>query len=436
MTGPEENALIFDWAQPASPRPGAAAHVMLDDETLRDGLQSPSVLDPPVETKVELLHLMESFGIETANVGLPGAGPRQVEAATRLCREISEQRLRIRPNCAARTLRADIEPIADLSQRTGVPIEACLFIGSSPIRQYAEEWDLEHILRHTREAIAFAVGEGLSVMYVTEDTVRSSPDHLRVLFSAAIEAGAKRLCLCDTCGAAVPMGVRNLVSWSKALVDELHAAVALDWHGHRDRGLDLANSLAAIEGGATRIHGTALGIGERVGNTPMEQLLVNLNLLGLREDDLSRLPDYVAAVSIATGVSIPVNMPVVGRDAFRTATGVHAAAVIKAQKKGLTWLADRVYSGVPAGMIGRAQEIEVGPMSGASNVIHYLTSRGLGNTPELVRAVLDAAKQSNRVLTEDEIFAIVRGMVAAGNSADPRAAQTTRAPDRSGKLST
>lgn len=418
MNIPEENSLIYDWAQTGAPH-SQPQRVMLDDETLRDGLQSPSVLDPPLEAKVEMLHMMESFGIETANVGLPGAGARQREAVTTLCREIAKQRMGIRPNCAARTLRADIEPIADISQRTGVPIEACLFIGSSPIRQYAEEWDLDHILRHTREAITFAVKEGLEVMYVTEDTARSAPEHLRVLFTAAIEAGAKRLCLCDTCGAAVPDGVRKLVAWTKLLVETIGAPIGLDWHGHRDRGLDLANSLAAIEGGATRVHGTALGIGERVGNTPMEQLLVNLNLMGLRRDDLRRLPEYVAAVSRGTAVTIPVNMPVVGRDAFRTATGVHASAVIKAQKKGQAWLADLIYSGVPASLIARKQEIEVGPMSGASNVIHFLSSRGWSCNPETVHAVLDRAKQSNRVLTEEEVVEIVRQMAANGTSSSP-----------------
>jgi len=412
MNVPDESSLIYDWAQPNGDITQAAVPIQLDDESLRDGLQSPSVIDPPVETKVAILHLMESLGIETANVGLPGAGPRQFEAVTRLCHEISDQRLRIRPNCAARTMLVDIQPIAEAAQRTGTPIEACLFIGSSPIRQYAEEWDIEHILRHTREAVRFAVGEGLPVMYVTEDTIRSSPEHLRVLMTAAIEAGAKRLCLCDTCGAAVPSGVRNLVRWVKHLVTELGADVGIDWHGHRDRGLDVANTLAAIEAGATRVHGTALGIGERVGNTPMEQLLVNLNLLGMRNDDLSRLPEYVALVSEATGVAMPVNMPIVGRDAFRTATGVHAAAVIKAKKKGHAWLADRVYSGVPAGMVGRTQEIEVGPMSGASNVIYYLTSRGLPGTPEAVQAVLGVAKQSNRVLSEAEILEAARAALS------------------------
>ena len=413
MSGPAPERLIHDWAAGGAPAP--ARPPKLDDETLRDGLQSPSVADPSVEVKVEILHLMNGLGIETADVGLPGAGPRQREAVERLCREIGQHRLRIRANCAGRTVVADIQPMADLVQRTGVPIEACIFIGSSPIRQYAEEWALDHILRHTEEAVRFAVGEGLDVMYVTEDTIRSSPDDLRRLLTAAVRAGAKRVCLCDTVGAAVPQGVRNLVAWTKALLAELGSAeVGIDWHGHRDRGLDVANTLAAVEAGATRVHGTALGVGERVGNTPMEQLLVNLRLLGWRDDDLTTLPDYCAAVSHAVGVPIPANWPIVGRDAFRTATGVHAAAVIKAQKKGADWLADRIYSGVPASWVGRAQEIEIGHMSGGSNVLHYLRSRGLPTDQAVVDAVMALAKRSERLLSEQDVREVVAAVTKAG----------------------
>jgi len=417
VTAPGADRLIYDWAL-ASAAPPAPRAAMLDDETLRDGLQSPSVTDPAVETKLEILHLMNGLGIETADVGLPGAGPRQREAVERLCVEIRDQKLRIRPNCAARTVAADIQPIADVTQKTGVPIEACVFIGSSPIRQYAEEWGIDRIQRHTEEAVRFAVSEGLDVMYVTEDTIRSHPDDLRLLLTAAIESGAKRVCLCDTVGAAVPQGVRNLVTWARQLLAELGVAdrVGIDWHGHRDRGLDVANTLAALEAGATRVHGTALGVGERVGNTPMEQLLVNLKLLGWRDDDLTTLPAYCAAVSRATGVPIPANWPVVGRDAFRTATGVHAAAVVKAQKKGAEWLADRIYSGVPASWVGRTQEIEIGHMSGGSNVLHYLRSRGLPTDQAVVDAVMAVAKRSERLLTEQEILATVRS--ASGRAGD------------------
>ncbi len=410
MSTPEEKSLIYDWAENGPRQAQWPRHVMIDDETLRDGLQSPSVTDPPVETKLRILHLMESLGIETADVGLPGAGERQRDAVLRLCREISQHRMHIRANCAARTLIVDIRPIAEVSQLTGVPIEACLFIGSSPIRQYAEEWQVEDILRHSREAISFALREGLEVMYVTEDTVRSSPEHLRILLTAAVEAGAKRLCLCDTCGAGTPVAVHNLVSWVKELLQQIGTPhIGIDWHGHRDRGLDLANALAAIEAGASRVHGTAFGIGERVGNTPIEQLLVNLKLLGIRNDDLTRLSEYVRLVSQVTRVPIAVNTPIVGCDAFRTATGVHAAAVVKAQKKGHAWLADRVYSGVPAGWIGRRQEIEIGPMSGNSNVQYYLASHGVPVTPELTKRIMEEAKKSPRVLTSAEILGIVRG---------------------------
>ena len=399
-------SLIFDWSAYGSRRAEWPAGVMLYDETLRDGLQSPSIVDPPAEKKLEILHLMEALGIDYLDAGLPGAGPRQRDAVVRICDEITRSKMRIKATCAARTVRADIKPIVDAAQRTGVPIEAMVFIGSSPVRQLAEDWSIDFIMRQSCDAISFAVSEGLDVTYVTEDTTRSSPDDLRILLTAAVEAGAKRVCLCDTCGAAVPNGVYNLVQWVRELMGALDADVGIDWHGHRDRGLALPNSLAAIEAGATRIHGTALGVGERVGNTPMEQLLVNLELLGIRESDLTKLAEYCSVVAEATGAPLPANMPIVGRDAFRTATGVHAAAVIKARKRGQELLANLVYSGVPAQWVGRTQEIEIGPMSGASNVVHYLAARGMPGGPDVVSAVLAEAKKSDRLLTESEVAAI------------------------------
>jgi 2-isopropylmalate synthase len=407
MTTPS-HALTHDW-EPAGPhRFRAGGHIQLNDETLRDGLQSPSVTDPPAETKVRLLHLMDALSIETACVGLPGAGERQRADAERLCREIAEKKLAIRPNCAGRTLVRDIEPMIDLSQTTGVPVEVCVFIGSSPIRLHTEGWDMARILKHTRDAVTFAVKEGMDVMYVTEDTVRSSPEHLEQLMTAAVEAGAKRLCICDTVGSAIPEGVMNLVGWVGDLIQRLGVDVGIDWHGHRDRGLAMANSLAAAQAGASRLHGAALGVGERVGNTPMEQLLVNLRLLGRRDHDISALPGYAQAVSEALEVPIPANQPVIGRDAFRTATGVHAAAVVKARARGDVGLADAVYSGVPASWLGREQEIEIGPMSGSSNVTHFLEVRGLPHDPEMVQTVLARAKESQRLLPEEDVAAIVQ----------------------------
>jgi isopropylmalate/homocitrate/citramalate synthase len=397
--------LIYDWNATPDAKPPV---VMLDDETLRDGLQSPSVRTPTIDEKLRILHLIDALGIDTANIGLPGAGPHVVRDVERLAREMADAKLRVTPNCAARTLAADITPIAEISQRVGMKIECCTFIGSSPLRQYAEGWEIDHLLRLTEDAITLAVREGLPVMYVTEDTTRADPETVRQLYSTAVRAGAARVCVCDTVGHATPAGASSLVRFVAQVIADCGAAnVGIDWHGHRDRGLDVVNALAALSAGATRLHGTAIGIGERVGNTPMDLLLVNLVLMGYITRDLSRLVDYCEAVSAATGIPIPPNYPVVGRDAFRTATGVHAAAVIKAFKKHDLALADAVYSSVPASLVGRDQEIEVGPMSGKSNVVFWLEKRGLPVTDAVVERIFAKAKAATSVLDEKAILDIV-----------------------------
>src|ERR671914_922317 len=394
--------LVYDWntIEPSLTAPNR--HISIDDETLRDGLQSPSVSEPAVEQKLELLHLMEALGIDTADIGLPGAGGTHAAGVERLAREIADKKLKIRPNCAARTHRNDIIPIAEISQRAGIPIEACTFIGSSSVRFFAEDWTLDRLLQMTEEAVSFAVNQGLPVMYVTEDTTRAKPETIRALYTTAIQCGAKAVCVCDTVGHSTPDGARAVVRFVKSIIEEQGGNIRLDWHGHQDRGLGVINSLAAIEGGADQVHGSAIGVGERVGNTPMDQLLVNLKLMGWIDNDLSRLRDYCAKAAESCGWTIPLNYPVFGRDAFRTATGVHAAAVIKSFKKGDDELADLIYSGVPAGLFGMRQQIEVGPMSGKSNVVYWLESRGLDATDERVQRIYDRAKSARGVLSEEE----------------------------------
>src|SRR5256884_1925213 len=399
--------LVYDWnkVEPTTAAPNRK--ISFDDETLRDGLQSPSVCEPSIEKKIELLHLMDAVGIDTADIGLPGAGGTHAAGVERLAREIADKKLRIRPNCAARTHRNDIEPIAQISQRVGIPIEACTFIGSSPVRFYAEDWTLDKLLRLTEEAVTFAVSEGLPVMYVTEDTTRADPETIRALYTTAIRCGAKAICVCDTVGHSTPDGARSVVQFVKNIIQEQGGNIRLDWHGHQDRGLGVINSIAAIQGGADQVHGSALGIGERVGNTPMDQLLVNLKLMGWIQNDLSRLGEYCSRAAKACGWAIPYNYPVFGRDAFRTATGVHAAAVIKSYKKGDRELADMVYSGVPAGLFGLEQVVEIGPMSGKSNVIYWLEKRGIEPSEDRVTRIYDRAKQASGVLADDEIMQLV-----------------------------
>ncbi|HEY0004193.1 MAG TPA: LeuA family protein [Pyrinomonadaceae bacterium] len=399
--------LIYDWNKIGQTAARPDRHIAFDDETLRDGLQSPSVCEPSVEKKIELLHLMDALGIDTADIGLPGAGGAHAAGVERLAREIADNKMRIRPNCAARTHRNDIIPIAEISQRAGIAIEACTFIGSSPIRFYAEEWTLDKLLQLTEDAVTFAVSQGLPVMFVTEDTTRADPQTIRALYTAAIRCGARAVCVCDTVGHSTPEGARAVVRYVKSIIEEQGEQVRLDWHGHQDRGLGVINSIAAIEGGADEVHGSALGVGERVGNTPLDQLLVNLKLMGWIDNDLSLLGQYCETAAQSCGWTIPYNYPVFGRDAFRTATGVHAAAVIKSYRKGDTELADLIYSGVPAGLFGLKQKIEIGPMSGKSNVVYWLESRSIEASEDRIARIYERAKQASSVLEEDEIMQLV-----------------------------
>ncbi len=406
-----DHELIYDWnsvekVAPISPR----RKIQFLDETLRDGIQSPSVVDPSIEDKLRLVELANDLGIDTMDIGLPGAGKRAIEDVTTIAQHIKSHGLKIKASCAARTHVNDVQAIIDISQAVGIEIEVLCFIGSSPIRQYAEDWDLARMLELSATAIDLARRYNLPVAYVTEDTTRSRPEILTKMFTCAVEHGAQRLIVCDTVGHATPDGIKNLLRFTRNMLDGMgRPDVGIDWHGHNDRGLGVVNSIFAIEYGADRIHGTALGIGERVGNAALDQILLNLKLLGeLPEHDLTKLVLWCKTASQATRVPIHPQYPLVGEDAFRTATGVHAAAIIKAEKKGDSWLADRIYSGVPAGMFGKEQQIEIGHYSGESNVVYWLKKRGHEPTRELVAAVLAAAKRGNRVLSDDEIVAVIK----------------------------
>jgi isopropylmalate/homocitrate/citramalate synthase len=405
--------LIYDWNKNFPPGLKPAGPVLLNDESLRDGLQSPSVRDPSIPEKIEILHLMEALGINSLDLGLPGAGPRAVEAVTALAREIIANKMKIQPNCAARTHESDIRPIAEIVQKTGLRIEAATFIGSSPIRRFTEGWTVDFLLQTTERAVKFAVSLGLDVMYVTEDTSRCDPETVKRLYATAIRGGARAICICDTAGHATPMGALSLVRFvMEQVVKPSGEKIRVDWHGHSDRGLSIANSMAALIAGANCVHGCAIGLGERVGNTQIDQMLVNLKLMEIEpweRQDLTKLKQYCEAVSRATGVPIPRNYPVVGDDAFRTATGVHAAAIIKAYRKNDVVLANTVYSGVPSHVFGMDQIIDVGPMSGKSNVLFWLERHGISPSQDLVDRIYRRAKESDHTLTEQEILACVPG---------------------------
>jgi len=426
-----EADIIYDWN--ALERKGKLFQhkVSFFDETLRDGVQCPSVVDPRIDDKIKLVHLMNDVGIDHVDIGLPGAGKRAFEDVVTLGRELLDANLSIKPACAARTHLADIRPIVEASQKIGSEIEVMAFLGSSPIRLYAEDWDLDMMLKRSSEAIDFAVSNGLRCTFVTEDTTRSRPEVLAALFRNAIEHGAHRLCLCDTVGHATPDGIRNLIQWTRNFISTMGVKVGIDWHGHNDRGLGVTNTIHALEFGADRAHGTILGVGERVGNASLDQVLLNLKLLGeIPEHDLSKLLLLCRLTAKACHVPIPYNYPMAGSDAFRTATGVHAAAIIKAERKGHAFLADRIYSGVPAATFGREQEIEIGHMSGESNVLYWLKKRHIDADPALVKRILAAAKGTDHILTEDEVNQVIKEHRAATSSGD--SGTTAPSPARAG----
>ena len=330
---------VYDWNAATPAHIPAGQRILLNDETLRDGLQNPSVHDPSIGEKIEILHLTEALGIDSLNIGLPGAGPRAAADVEALAREIATNRMRIKPNCAARTVEADIRPIAEISQRVGIAIEAATFLGSSPIRRLVEDWTVDHLERTTEKAVQFAVAQNLPVMYVTEDTVRTDPDTVKRLYTTAIRNGARAIVLCDTVGHATPDGAYNLVKFAiENIVKPSGEKIRVDWHGHNDRGLSISNSLAALAAGADC---------------------------------------------------------------------VHAAAIIKAFRKGDKELANIVYSGVPSHLFGLEQVIEIGPMSGKSNVLFWLEKHGKPTDDATVNRIFDAAKQSARVLTDAEVLALI-----------------------------
>ena len=402
MTSP----LTHDWNRRDAPGP-APPSVRLLDGTLRDGLQAPSVRTPTPEEKIDILARMDALAIDAADIGLPGAGGKAASDVERLVKAIGSARLKLRPVCAARAIASDVTSVAEIAQRTGVSIECAIFVGSGPIRRLTAGESVEQLQRGAEAALALAVKEGLAATCVSEDTTRCEPDALRPLLTAAVRAGASRVCITDSAGQATPAGAAAIVGFVRSLLIDLGSDAAIDWHGHDDRGFALASSLAALEAGATRLHGSALGIGERAGNAPIELLLVNLVMMGYRSQDLTRLGAYCEAVARACEVPIPARYPVVGAEAFRTSAGAHAAAVLKAFREGDRALADAAYTAVPPSLVGRQAEVEIGPMSGRANVVYWFESRGVRATDAMVERVVAAAKASNRTLTEEQIRSIL-----------------------------
>lgn len=397
--------ISFNWNRgPAGlPAPGKARSGTVFDETLRDGIQAAEVITPPLERKLRIVDHMANCGIGSADLGFPGSGEQAASECKRIAEYIVSSGYPIAQGYAGRTHPADIAAIREIAQVAGSCVEAYAFIGVSPIRQYVEGWDLKRIAHSVRSAAADCMRDKLQFVLVLEDALRCTPEILAQVYEMAIDAGVRRLTLCDTVGVATPAGTAAILSWSAAYFGGRRHAIGFEWHGHNDRGLAVANSLTALASGCERVHGTMLGVGERAGNASLDQIIINSYLEGAHGYDLKALRRYCEYVSYSLGTEIPGNYPAMGSDVFKTSAGVHAAAILKAHQKGELLLKDTVYSSIAASLLGREQEVMIDSSSGASNVKYWSFTRGIELDDAKVEKVLAAAKMSSCPLSDDQI---------------------------------
>jgi 2-isopropylmalate synthase len=378
------------------------------DETLRDGLQAPYVHAITPEQKLSIVDHMVRCGVRSADLGFPGSGPAAQRECAKIAKYIVANGYPLQQAYAGRTHPADIHAICEIAQEAGVGVDAYIFIGVSPIRQYVEDWNIALIQSNIRKSVAECEREGVEFVLVLEDTVRCTPEVLERVYDVAIDTGVRRVTLCDTVGAALPSGTASLIHWSNYYFSYHGHPVTFEWHGHNDRGLALINSLTALALGCDRVHGTILGVGERAGNAALDQLMINTHLDRHGRYDLTALRDYCEHAASALGVSIPQNYPAMGRDVFKTSAGVHASAIMKAHEKGNTSVKDAIYSSVPASLLGRGQEVLIDASSGANNVKYWLTINGYRkDNADAIKKVLIMAKAGHGPLSDDQIRRII-----------------------------
>jgi 2-isopropylmalate synthase len=398
----QSSDLIYDWN--IDPTYKTVKPIQLCDETLRDGLQGNLPRLPSVDEKLNLLARADRLGLSEACVGFP-AQTVAYQDALALFKGAKERRLRLPLGLVGRMVKSDIEAIASIQQASGHPAIAKLaMMGSSPMRRYVESRNLDELERLMREGVGYATQLDLPTHVSIEDVSRSEPKVIERLFSAAVESGATLVSICDTVGHITPFGTKRVVRHFRKFLNEQGYQVRLGFHGHNDRGLGVANALAAIEAGIDLIDCTVLGIGERTGNIPLDLTLVNLKIQGLWSGDISSLKDYCQEVARVCQLIIPPNYPIFGSNAFVTQAGVHASAILKAEIRGEPHIAALVYSPIDPHWVGLDYEIYVGPSSGRSNVQLLLHRKGLNVEERAIELILHKARRENRILSEEEVY--------------------------------
>lgn len=399
MSDLHESALVYDWNMTDADAP-LARGVRVIDETLYEAVHAASAL-PDAGAISELLRCMPAIGI--SEVGLGALSASTLPEIVRRARLIAEERLPLAPACVVDAVSTEVDRVAHVLDASGGRLTVTLLVQASSLQQRALGQAPDRALADLEGALEAAARCGADSALLLHDAGRAHPAPLRRIVNAALGHGVERVCLWDSAGRTSPRGAGRLVAFMRRVAAERDALIQVGWFGRNDRDLALASALEARRRGADALHATALGLGHGAGCVPIDLLLANLLLLEVIDSDLSALKQYCDLAARAFGFSIPASYPVFGGDAFRTATGVHAAAIIKARDKGDHWLADRVYSSVPAGLFGLHQIIDVGPMSGESNAVAWLRHHGFTPQPELVKRIIARAKASKATLTAEEM---------------------------------
>jgi 2-isopropylmalate synthase len=412
MTLPDDSpSAPFDWNTPTVRR----QPIEVGDVTLSEGLLSPSVVDPSQPDKRRLLSLMPVLGLRAVSLGHPGLGVRQFSTVLNLARELMLAQWELDASCVARASVKDVASALDVRERSGLDVEVAVTLAVSPIQMEAEGLSAARLRDAAEASIAFAVRAGARVVAVLDDASRTPPEQLAPVLRDVAALGASAVRLADSAGRATPDATRALVRFvSEHLRTRTGRPVRLDWVGQNDRGLALANAMAAVDAGVDRVFASALGLGSRSGITPMELLLTNLRVNGLWSHSLRTVVEYCESAATAFGIAIAPSSPLIGSDAFRTGSGAHATALVKALRAGDPWLADNVISGVPAGLLGLENRVDISPVSGLSNVRWWLARHGYDASDQvLTRELLLAVKQTQRAATDDELHELVATLLSA-----------------------
>lgn len=380
--------------------------VQVLDTSLRDGLQDAQIRHPSLEEKERLVDILVQVGVEAIDIAIPIARGSHLREAIQLARRIPSN---VTVACLARTDASDIQAAVDLAQGAGRPIETIVFCGASPLRRWVEDWDVTEITEWMAKSVNFASKQGLIPTVATEHTTQTEPEVIKQIYLAGLDNGGQKVCIADTSGAASPISTEKIIRFFRDEVLKSFNDVDIDWHGHNDRGLSVINSLVALSAGAQRVHGTAIGIGERAGNTPLEQMLINLKMArDPKRQDLGAISELATFAAEIFNVPVPPNYPGLGEKVYRTASGIHAAAELKAGQLGLKGTTP--YSAVSPEWVNRETDVVVGPLSGSHNVRFVAERLGIPATNEFIARALDVAKSANRILTDQDIKNIANSL--------------------------